>query len=382
MSLTSIVLALFYIWRQIIGMPHDSEISIDEKRRRARGAVSNVSGRFETHQEVETFDGWDIEEERSVFATHVEDELAKSIITRNSSPDIPFDRSINPYRGCEHGCIYCFARPTHAYLGYSPGLDFETRLTAKVNASKLLDKELRKRGYAVAPIAIGTNTDPYQPIDKSYLIMRQCLEVLQKFNHPVMIVTKGTLIERDIDILADMASRGLAHVGVSVTSLDNRVSRLMEPRAPVPARRLKLIERLSKASIPVRVMLAPVVPGINDHEIERILGSGAQAGAKAASWISLRLPLEVSELFQEWLAAHFPDRVNKVMKQICDMHGGRPYDPEWGKRMRGEGHFAEIMAHRAGLAMRKNKLSKKLPPLNTDLFAVPFEAGNQLSLFD
>ena len=363
-------------------MSSDPEISIDESRRRARGAVSNASGRYESRQKVETFDGWDIEEERSAFATHVEDEVAKSFITRNSSPDLPFDRSINPYRGCEHGCIYCFARPTHAYLGYSPGLDFETRLIAKINAAELLDKELRRRGYAVAPIAIGTNTDPYQPVEKSYQLMRQCLRVLQKFNHPVALVTKGTLIERDIDILADMARKGLAQVGVSVTSLDNRVSRLMEPRAPVPGRRLALIERLSKAGVPVRVMLAPIVPGINDHEIERILGSGAQAGAKAASWIALRLPLEVSELFQEWLSAHFPDRAKKVMSQICDMHGGKPYDPEWGKRMRGEGHFADIIAHRAALAMRRNKLTKQLTPLNTDLFAVPFEKGNQLSLFD
>jgi len=382
MLYASFVLALFLIWRQINCMSHDTEIKIDQTRRLARGAISNDGGRFESHQMVETNDGWEIDEERAVFATSVEEEQAKSIIARNSSPDIPFDRSINPYRGCEHGCIYCFARPTHAYLGYSPGLDFETKLIAKTNAANLLDHELRKRGYAVAPIAIGTNTDPYQPIEKRYQIMRHCLSVLQRFNHPVMIVTKGTLIERDIDILSDLARRGLAHVGVSVTSLDNRVSRLMEPRAPVPARRLKLIERLSRAGIPVRIMLAPVVPGINDHEIERILGSGAQAGAQAASWISLRLPLEVSDLFQEWLAAHFPDRVNKVMKQICDMHGGKPYDPEWGKRMRGEGHFAEIMAHRAGLAMRKNKLAKTLPPLNTDLFAVPFEQGNQLSLFD
>ena len=363
-------------------MPNDTEISIDKSRRRARGAVSNTSGRIEPRQKVEVFDGWDIEEERSAFATRVEEETAKSIIARNTSPDLPFDRSINPYRGCEHGCIYCFARPTHAYLGYSPGLDFETRLIAKTNAAALLDQELRRRGYAVAPIAIGTNTDPYQPIDKSYQIMRACLSVLQKFNHPLTIVTKGTLIERDMDILADMAARGLVQVGVSVTSLDNRVSRLMEPRAPVPSRRLALIERLSRAGIPVRVMLAPVVPGINDHEIERILGSGAQAGARAASWISLRLPLEVSELFQEWLSAHFPDRAKKVMSQICDMHGGKPYDSEWGKRMRGEGHFAEIMAHRAALAMRKNKLNSSLPPLRTDLFAVPFEKGNQLSLFD
>ncbi|SHG25361.1 PA0069 family radical SAM protein [Cognatishimia maritima] len=362
-------------------MSANDEITIEQKRRRARGAISNASGRYETAERVETHDGWDIAEDRASFVTHVVEEHAKSIITRNTSPDLPFDRSINMYRGCEHGCIYCFARPTHAYLGYSPGLDFETRLIAKVNAAALLDNELRKRGYGVAPIAIGTNTDPYQPIDKSLQLMRECLSVLQNFHHPVAIVTKGTLIERDIDILSDMAAQGLVHVGVSVTSLDNRTSRLMEPRAPVPARRLALIERLSKAGIPVRVMLAPIVPGINDHEIERIFGSAAQAGAKAASWIALRLPLEVSDLFQEWLKAHFPDRAGKVMKQVCDMHGGQPYDPEWGKRMRGEGHYAEIMAHRAALAMRKNGLVKHLPALRTDLFAVPYEQGNQLSLF-
>jgi DNA repair photolyase len=378
MQSIAFVLYLFQFGR----MGETFDDSIDENRRRARGAISNQSGRFEAAERLEVSDGWDIEEERALFATKVEAEIAKSIITKNSSPDLPFDRSINPYRGCEHGCIYCFARPTHAYLGYSPGLDFETRLIAKMNAAELLDKELRKRGYAVAPIAIGTNTDPYQPIEKHYQLMRGCLQVLQRFQHPVAIVTKGTLIERDIDILSDMAADGLAQVGVSVTSLDNRISRLMEPRAPVPARRLALIERLSAAGIPVRIMMAPVIPGITDHEIERILGSGASAGAKAASWIALRLPLEVSELFQEWLAAHFPDRVNKVMKQLRDMHGGKPYDPEWGKRMRGEGHYAQMIAHRAALAMRRNGLSKALPSLNTDRFAVPFEAGNQLSLFD
>ncbi|CUJ25835.1 PA0069 family radical SAM protein [Cognatishimia activa] len=376
------VLVLF----QSLAMSDDvfsqTTLKIDETRRKARGALTNFSGRYEESERVETHDDWDIEEDRMAFKTHVEEEHAKSIITRNSSPDLPFDRSINPYRGCEHGCIYCFARPTHAYLGYSPGLDFETKLIAKVNAAELLDKELRRRGYPVAPIAIGTNTDPYQPIEKQYQLMRHILEVLRAFQHPVTVVTKGTLIERDVDILADMATNGLAQVGVSVTSLDPRISRLMEPRAPVPNRRLALIERLTRAGIPVRVMMAPVVPGINDHEIERILGSGAQAGATAASWISLRLPLEVSELFQEWLNAHFPDRAKKVMSQVRDMHGGKDYDPEWGKRMRGEGHFAEIMSHRAALAMRRNGLSKSLPALRTDLFTVPFEQGNQLSLFE
>ncbi|MDC0737137.1 PA0069 family radical SAM protein [Cognatishimia sp. SS12] len=362
-------------------MSDDLPLPISDDRRRARGAISNTSGRYEGAVRVETHDGWDMAEERALFRTEVREELARSIITRNSSPDISFDRSINPYRGCEHGCIYCFARPTHAYLGYSPGLDFETKLIARPNAAALLDKSLRKHGYAVAPIAIGTNTDPYQPIEKTYKIMRDVLKVLQAFRHPVTIITKGTLIERDIDILSDMARDGLVQVGVSVTSLDLRTSRLMEPRAPSPARRLALIERLSAAGIPVRLMLAPVVPAVTDHEVERILGAGANAGARAASYIVLRLPLEVSELFQEWLGAHFPDRKAKAMAQISDMHGGKPYDPEWGKRMRGEGQYAQLLAHRVKLAMRRLGLSSKLPALRDDLFAVPFEEGDQLSLF-
>ena len=354
---------------------------ITPDRRRARGAVSNHSGRFEPTQRIEVSDDWDIQEERPAFRTWVTLEEAKSVITRNTSPDIPFDRSINPYRGCEHGCIYCFARPTHAYLGFSPGLDFETRLIAKPNAPEILEKELRKRSYSVRPIAVGTNTDPYQPIEKTQRIMRGCLKVLRRFKHPVTIVTKGTLIERDLDILADMAAQGLVQVGVSVTSLDVRTSRLMEPRAPVPERRLALIERLSNAGIPVRLMMAPVVPGLTDHEVERILGAGAQAGAKAASWIILRLPLEVSDLFQEWLSAHFPDRKARVMGHVRDMHGGRDYDPEWGKRMRGEGEYAQMIAHRVALAMRRNRLSKDLPPLRNDLFEVPLAQGDQMSLF-
>ncbi len=362
-------------------MTHTDDPQIDENRRRARGACSNHTGRFEARQRVDVSDDWEIPEDRPMFKTTLDFELAKSIITRNTSPDIPFDRSINPYRGCEHGCIYCFARPTHAYLGYSPGLDFETKLIARPNAAEVLERELRNRGYAVGPIAVGTNTDPYQPVERDQRIMRDCLKVLQRFRHPVTIVTKGTLIERDLDILSDMATQGLVQVGVSVTSLDVRTSRLMEPRTPVPARRLALIERLSQAGIPVRLMMAPVVPCVTDHEVERILGAAAQAGAKAASWIMLRLPLEVSELFQEWLGAHFPDRKSKVMSHIRDMHGGKDYEAEWGKRMRGEGHYAQMIAHRVALAMRKNGLGKDLPALRTDLFEVPFAQGDQLSLF-
>lgn len=362
-------------------MPHDTDLSIDHDRRRARGAVSNSSGRFEKFERTETHDGWDIEEERARFQTHLSFENARSIITRNSSPDLGFDRLINPYRGCEHGCVYCFARPTHAYMGYSPGLDFETRLFAKPNAAELLEKELRNPRYAVAPIAIGTNTDPYQPIEKSQGIMRECLEVLRDFKHPVGIVTKGTLIERDLDILRGMASEGLVKVGVSVTSLDLRVSRLMEPRAPTPDRRLRMIERLSAEGIPVRLMVSPVVPGLTDHEVERIIGAGAAAGAKAVSWIMLRLPLEVSDLFQEWLETHFPDRKGKVMSLIREMHGGQTYSAEWGKRMRGEGTYAQMIAHRVAIAMRRTGMPKELPPLRCDLFERPLAAGDQLSLF-
>lgn len=362
-------------------MSFDPEISIDPSRRRARGVVSNHTGRFEKHQRTEIDDGWDHEEERGAFRTSVVYERSKSLINYIKSPDLSFDRSINPYRGCEHGCVYCFARPTHAYLGYSPGLDFETRLIAKENAPELLEKELRNYRYAVAPIAIGTNTDPYQAIEKERKLVRECLQVLRAFKHPVAIVTKGTLIERDIDILSEMARDNLVRVGVSVTSLDVRTSRLMEPRAPTPARRLAMIEKLSNAGIPVRLMVSPVVPGVTDHEIERILGAGASAGARAASWVMLRLPLEVSELFQEWLAAHFPDRQNKVMSLIREMHGGKDYDPEWGKRMRGEGVYAQMIAHRIAITMKRLGLPAELPELNCDLFERPIAQGDQLSLF-
>jgi DNA repair photolyase len=362
-------------------MSYDPEVPIDPQRRRARGTFSNASGRFEKLERTEVHDGWDLEEERAEFRTHLEFETAKTIITRNASPDLGFDRSINPYRGCEHGCVYCFARPTHAYMGFSPGLDFETQIMAKPDAAELLEKELRNRRYAVAPIAIGTNTDPYQPTEKTQRIMRECLEVLKAFKHPVGIVTKGTLIERDLDILGDMARDRLVKVGVSVTSLDLKLSRLMEPRAPAPARRLKVIERLSAAGVPVRLMVSPVVPGLTDHEVERIIGAGAAAGAQAASWIMLRLPLEVSALFQEWLSVHFPDRRSKVMSLIRDMHGGQDYSSDWGKRMRGEGTYAQMIAHRVAIAMRRTGLPQELPPLRCDLFERPLAAGDQLSLF-
>jgi len=318
--------------------------------------------------------------ERSV-ATEIRQEMARSLISYNRSPDLPFDRSINPNRGCEHGCIYCFARPSHAYLGLSPGLDFETRLVARPNAPDLLRKELSAPGYKVAPIAIGTNTDPYQPCERDHALMRACLEVLQEFRHPVAIVTKGTLIERDLDILSDMAAQGLVRVGVSVTTLDADLARRMEPRVPAPVRRLATIKRLSSAGIPVRIMTSPLVPGLTDHELEALLAAGVDAGADAASWIMLRLPREVSGLWQDWLQAHVPNRAEKVMARLREMHGGRDYDPRWGQRMRGEGHYAEMIARRFKLACTRLELSEKASPLRCDLFARPAQPGDQLSLF-
>lgn len=308
------------------------------QRRKSRGALSNAAGRFDLLRE-NVDDGWQQELPDTSIATEICSELARSLISYNRSPDLPFDRSINPYRGCEHGCIYCFARPSHAYLGLSPGLDFETRLIARSNASEVLRKELSARSYKVATLAIGTNTDPYQPCERDHQLMRRCLEVLQAFNHPVAIVTKGAMIERDIDILADMATRGLVRVGMSVTTLDADLSRRMEPRVPAPARRLATIRRLSEAGIPVRIMTSPLVPGLTDHELEALLAAGREAGADAASWIMLRLPREVSELWQDWLQEHEPDRAAKVMARLREMHGGRDYDPRWGHRMRGRANM-------------------------------------------
>ena len=356
------------------------ESVIPPERRRARGAVSNATGRYD-QERVGFDDGWQREEDLPPIRTEIREEVARSIISYNRSPDLPFDRSINPYRGCEHGCIYCFARPTHAYLGLSPGLDFETRLVARPNAAELLRKELSKPRYKVQPMAIGTNTDPYQPVEKARGITRDCLEVLAEFRHPVAIVTKGTLIERDIDILAPMAQQGLVRVGISVTTLDPELSRRMEPRVPAPARRLATIRRLSEAGIPVRVMTSPLVPGLTDHELEALLAAGAEAGADAASWIMLRLPREVSELWQEWLAEHEPGRAARVMARLREMHGGRDYDPRWGHRMRGEGHYAQMIAQRFKAATRRLGLDITAPALRCDLFRVPPQAGDQLSLF-
>ncbi|MBM05759.1 MAG: radical SAM protein [Oceanibulbus sp.] len=346
-----------------------------------RAAASNDAGRFERHARVAEDDGWAREEVLPVLRTSTSIEVPRRVITYNRSPDLPFDRSINPYRGCEHGCVYCFARPSHAYLGLSPGLDFETQLIARPEAPQVLARELRAKRYQVAPIAIGTNTDPYQPIEKTHGIMRDCLEVLSEFNHPVAIVTKGSLIERDIDILGDMAERGLAAVGISVTTLDARLSRLMEPRAPAPQRRLQVIRKLSEAGIPVRIMASPMVPALTDPELEAILTAGRDAGARHASWIMLRLPREVSPLVQEWLATYYPDRAERIMARLRDMHGGKEYDAGWHKRMRGEGPYAQMVAQRFDLAVKRLGLTRAGVPLRCDLFRPPSEKGDQLSLF-
>ncbi len=346
-----------------------------------RGATSNEAGRFERFTTELTEDGWDLPEELPPLRTEVREEMARNLITYNKSPDLPFDRSINPYRGCEHGCVYCFARPTHAYLGLSPGLDFETRLVARPNAAELLRRELSARSYKVATIALGTNTDPYQPIEKNRKITRSCLKVLRDFQHPVGIVTKGALIERDLDILAPMARNGLVRVGISLTTLDRDLSRRMEPRAPSPQRRLGMIRNLTEAGVPVRVMTSPVIPGLTDHELENLLEAGKQAGADAASWIMLRLPREVSALWREWLIEHQPGRAEKVMARLREMHGGREYDPRWGHRMRGEGTYAEMIAQRFKAAVKRLGLSTDMPPLNCAAFAPPPQPGDQLALF-
>lgn len=358
----------------------DERYDILPDRRRGRAAASNVTGRFEALSRVAVSDGWS-DADTAQIKTDVRLEAARSAITKNSSPDVPFDQSLNPYRGCEHGCIYCFARPTHAWLGLSPGLDFETQLIARPGLGRVLEKEFARKSYRPKVLAIGTNTDPYQPIEARFDVMREVLQVLRDHRHPVAIVTKGSLIERDIDILAEMAEQGLAQVGVSVTTMDAALSRRMEPRVPVPARRIEVIRRLSDAGIPVRVMVAPVVPALTDPDLERILEAAAQAGARAASWIMLRLPLEVETLFEDWLAEHYPDRRARILGHLRDMHGGKVYDSGFGHRMRGKGPYAEIIAHRFKVATRRLGLSDALGPLRTDLFAVPPKPGDQLTLF-
>jgi DNA repair photolyase len=355
--------------------------AVDRERRRGRGTLSNASGRFEPLARIAFDDGWQALDDLPPFKTSVTVDSTRKIITHNESPDISFDRSINPYRGCEHGCVYCFARPTHAYLGLSPGLDFESKLFMKPNAPELLERELSAPGYVPKVIAIGTNTDPYQPIERQYKIMRGILEVLDRAGHPVGIVTKSALVLRDLDILARMAQRDLAKVAISVTTLDPKLARVMEPRAATPPRRLEALRQLVKAGIPTSVMVAPVIPAINDAEIERILEAVAAAGVRNAGYVLLRLPLEIRDLFSEWLKENFPDRHDHVFKLVRDTRGGKDYDSKWGKRMTGSGPVAWMIGRRFEVACERLGFNTTKRKVTTEHFHPPRPAAEQLALF-
>ncbi|TBN42550.1 PA0069 family radical SAM protein [Paracoccus subflavus] len=352
-----------------------------DERLKARGTDTRPDGRFEPHQRVRESDDWDIPEDQHLLRTEVSFERPRSIITRNTSPDISFDRSINPYRGCEHGCIYCYARPTHAYLGLSPGLDFETRITAKPEAALLLARELARPGYRPAPIAMGTNTDPYQPVESRLAIMPGILRVLSDWNHPATLVTRGHTVLRDLDLWAELAAKGMAAVGVSITTLDAGLARAMEPRAPAPQTRLRMIRGLSAAGVPVRVMVAPVIPVLTEPEIEAILTAAREAGATTASMIPLRLPLEVAPLFRNWLERHRPGMAAHVMNRVQAMRGGRDNDPRFGHRFWGSGIEADLARQRFRLARRRLGYQDSGVPLDCSRFGPPPRAGDQLSLF-
>ncbi|MGF1593220.1 MAG: PA0069 family radical SAM protein [Kiloniellaceae bacterium] len=372
---------------------------IPQRPKKGRGAVSNASGRYEPFTRVATDDGWGWGEAGTDGGpngfgepaapqgppTEVTWDATRSIIARNSSPDIPFDRSINPYRGCEHGCVYCFARPSHAWLGYSPGLDFETKILAKPEAGVLLRKELARKSYKPAPIALGTNTDPYQPVERHLKITRGILEVLKETRHPFTIVTKSNLVLRDLDILAPMARENLVRVMISLTTLDRRLARTMEPRAAAPERRLEAIRTLNAAGVPTGVLTAPVIPAINDAELEALLDAAVRAGARHAGYVLLRLPLEIKDLFTEWLEAHFPDRKAKVLKLVRDTREGALYQSQFGLRQRGSGVYADLIASRFKQAERRLGLNRGVPPLDVTQFEPPRAAakapdGRQLSL--
>ena len=348
---------------------------------KGRGARSNQSGRYEAFAREAADDGWDLDEDPAPNRTDVTTETPRTIINYLSSPFVGFDRTINPYRGCEHGCIYCFARPTHAYYGLSAGLDFETKLFAKPNAAALLDRELASKTYKPRHIAIGTNTDPYQPIERKFLLMRAILPVLAKYNHPVSLLTKSALIARDIDLLAPMAEARIVRIMLSITTLDAKLARAMEPRASTPKRRLAAVKALSEAGVPVGVMTAPMIPGLNDHELEDLLAAAKDAGAGWAGYTVIRLPLEVAGLFREWLEAAFPDRAARVMRHIRDMNGGRDYDPEWSRAMAPRSAFARLIDERFKKAVQRLGLGGDKPPLDPGLYRRPVAGGRQLSLF-
>lgn len=348
--------------------------------RRGRGAVSSPAARFEPVDREAFDDGWDLLEEPAPIRTEVTVEKPRTILTRNDSPDISFDRSINPYRGCEHGCVYCFARPTHAFQGLSPGLDFETKLFAKPNAAELLRRELGAPGYAPRTIALGTNTDPYQPIERRYRITRGILEVLAACNHPVGIVTKSALVACDIDILAPMAERRLVKVAVSITTLDPKLARRMEPRAATPQKRLETVRVLAQAGIPVTVMVAPIVPSLNEPEIEDVLQAAYAAGAREAGYVLLRLPHELKGLVRDWLDEHYPDKTRHVFSVIEGAHGGKAYDSRWGLRQTGVGPHAWIIGRRFEAACQRLGFNRRRLGLRTDLFTPPARETAQLSL--
>ncbi|WP_058440680.1 PA0069 family radical SAM protein [Legionella brunensis] len=351
-----------------------------------RGAISNLEGRFEITTSENFDDGWVREEDLlPPLETFLMPEASKSIISRNDSPDLGFEQSINPYRGCEHGCIYCYARPSHAYMNLSPGLDFETKIFYKMDAAKLLVRELNKPGYTCKPIVLGANTDPYQPAESKLKITRNILGVLREHQHPVIIITKNSLIERDADILSDMAKDDLVRIAVSITSLSTKLKYIMEPRTSSPSARLRIVKHFSEKNIPVRVMLAPIIPMVNDVEMERILQAACQAGAQYASYVLIRLPHEVKDLFKEWLATHFPQRAEHIMSLIRQMRGGKEYDSTFGKRMRGEGEFANLIEKRFRLACKRFNLNIKLSPeLDVQKFKkiAKDAAHKQLSLWD
>ena len=351
---------------------------------KGRGAVSNPAGRFEAESRHAVDDGWDLDEDLPPPRTTVTEDTCRTVLSWNESPDLGFDRSINPYRGCEHGCVYCYARPTHAFLGLSPGLDFETRLFAKSDAPALLDSELRKPSYRCRTIMLGANTDPYQPIERHHMITRRILQVLAAFNHPVAIATKSALVGRDIDILAPMAAKGLASVGVSITTLDRALARTLEPRAATPARRLETIRALSGAGIPTHVMAAPMIPFLNDAELERILEAAAGAGAAGANYILLRLPLELKGLFTEWLETHAPGKASHVLNQLRESRDGMLYVSDFATRMHGTGVHADLLARRFRLACKRWGLENARAAgfgLDRTRFQPPPRAGDQLALF-
>lgn len=361
-------------------MFHTDRMSMT-RQPKGRAAQSNRDGRYLRHTREAIADGWDLEEELPPLRTELRLENLRKAITRNSSPDIDFDRAVTPYRGCEHGCIYCYARPSHAWLDMSPGLDFETKIIARPNAPDLLARELSKPGYKPAPMALGTVSDPYQPTEKDQKITRHLLEILWEFRHPVAIITRGSLIERDLDILGPMAAEGLVQVGVSLVTMDARLSRQMEPRAPAPARRLAMIRALRAAGVPLRAQVAPVIPGLTDHEMEQIVHAAHEAGAEGAIMLLVRLPLEVSELFQEWLRLNVPDRAEKILRRLRELHGGQLYSAEFGRRFRGQGPWADLLQARFRRVLSELGMAQGERQLDCTKFRVPPRPGDQLSLF-